>query len=141
MSRIRFCLKSTLLLLLLFAAEPAPANWYVEQSFQAKMAQADIVVVATVLSMNPGHRGERDSAATVRPIAILKGVPPSEILVRTRNRVAESDSDCCQVGATYVMFLELAADRSAFVPVNAKYGLIRIGPARDDPEFQVIPRR
>jgi hypothetical protein len=133
--------KSAILLPLLFAAEPLLANVYVEQTFQAKMAQADLVVVVTVVSMDPGHRGQWDSTATVRPIAALKGVPPSAMLVRTRDRVAESDSDCCQAGATYVMFLQLASDRSAFVPVNAKYGMIRIGPARDDPEIRAVPPR
>jgi len=119
----------------------ALANFFVEQSFQRKMAAADLVIVGTVVTMSVSHRHEADAAATVRPVATLKGAPQSEIVVRTQSGIPEADSDCCQVGATYVMFLQRVRNGLFVVPVNGKYGMIRIGPAHNEPEIQVIPPR
>ena len=55
--------------------------------------------------------------------------------------IAEEDPQCCQVGAAYVMFLQRVRNEPALVSVNGRFGMIRIGPAHNDPEVTVIPAR
>jgi hypothetical protein len=140
-ARMRVCTELWLALGSLTLGAPARANFLVEHSFQAKMAEADLVIVGIVTAMHPGHPRQGDATAAVRIIAMLKGDPQSEIVVRTRSIIVEEDPQCCQDGATYVMFLQRVRNESALVSVNGRFGMIRIGPARNDPEVTVIPVR
>ena len=71
---------------------------------------------------------------------MLKGRPEPEFVVRTQSRIAELgvQQACCELGATYMLFLGRTTDGFTYSSVNGRYGLIRIGPARS-PEFRVLP--
>lgn len=116
---------------------PAGANLLVEMSYQEKMASSDIVIVGTVTASVPGQPEKYDAAATVFTLATLKGTPQAQHIVLTQDRIPEDDPRCCQVGASYVMFLHRAADGS-LRSVNGRFGMIRIGPANNDPKIEVI---
>ena len=117
------------LTLLGMASGPAWANFLVELSFERKMAESDIVIVGTVTSAAPG-------SATVRVLSALKGTPGPEVRVSTTSRIAEADPNCCNDGATYVMFLHRY--RELYHSVNGAYGMVRIG-SQSGGHVEVIP--
>lgn len=115
----------------------AIANVLVEHSFQQKMAESDVVIVGTVLAINPSNGNRLEETATVRAVAVLKGSPPHELFVRTQARIAEERPHCCEIGATYTMFLWRTSEGN-FASVNGRYGLVRIGPAANDPLLEPV---
>ena len=135
---MRTGMKLLISLSLLGLAAPAAANVFVELSFARKMAESELVIVGTVTSTTPSRPGRFDGTATVRTLATLKGTPQQEVVVRRQSNIAEADPNCCQVGATYAMFLRRAPNGSGLVSVNGRFGMIRLGPVRDVPEFEVI---
>ena len=124
-------------------ATAAEANIYVEHSFQQKMKEADVVFVGTVLTVQPGTPGQLDATATVAPVAMIKGAPQASFVVHTQSRAPEEGvaQACCEVGSTYMMFLKRTGDGASFASINGRFGLIRVGPARDEPEIKVLPYR
>jgi hypothetical protein len=137
MSKIMM-LKISGALALLMVTTPLRANILVEYSFQRKMDASDLVIVGIVTSVHAPSAGGYDGTATVRPLATLKGVPQAEIIVQTQDIIPEADPRCCQTGASYVMFLRQAGDGSGLISVNGRFGMIRVAPARNDPELEVI---
>jgi len=123
---------------ILAIGEAARANILVELSFQQKLAESDVVIVGTVTSGTPRVQGQRTGTATVMTLATLKGTPEAQHIVRTQSRIPEEDPQCCQVGATYVMFLARPSEGSGLISVNGRFGMIRIGPADNDPKIEVI---
>jgi hypothetical protein len=120
---------------------PASANLLVEMSFREKMAESDIVIVGTVSSTARSHAGEYDGSATITVLATLKGEPVSKLVVLTRERIAEESTQCCAVGATYVMFLRRTPDGKGLRSVNGRFGMIQIGPEKSDPTLEVLKPR
>lgn len=118
-------------------AAPAGAALLVEMSYQEKLAASDVVIVGTVTASVPGQPEKYDAAATVLTLATLKGTPQAQHIVLTQDRIPEDNPRCCQVGASYVMFLHRAADGS-LRSVNGRFGMIRLGPAASDPKIEVI---
>lgn len=116
----------------------AQANLLVELSFQEKMAISDVVIVGTVTAALPGRREQYDATATVHTLATLKGTPEAQHIVLTREKIPENHTGCCEVGATYVMFLERTPDESRLRSINGRYGMIRIAPANNDPKIKVL---
>jgi len=120
-------------------AAPARASILVELSFAAKMEAADLVIVGTVTAATPGHPDRYDATVTVTTLATLKGAPEARHIVFAQSRIAEDALRCCEIGATYVMFLRHVPGGAELASVNGRYGIIRIGPARNEPELQVVP--
>jgi hypothetical protein len=106
-------------------------------SFQEKLAASDVVIVGTVTASLPGRPERYDAKATILTLATLKGTPQAQHIVLIQDRIAEADPRCCQVGASYVMFLHRLTDGS-LQSVNGRFGMIRIGPAASDPKIEVI---
>ena len=113
-------------------APPAAANALVEHSFEQKFDEADLVVIGTATVVD--RRGPRGvgSTATLSVWRTLKGEHRGTIVVSTYSRIAEADPRCCEVGATYMMFLRRAPRDGELYSVNGPYGMVRIaGPRRD----------
>ena len=117
---------------------PAQANLLVELSFAEKMATSDVVIVGTVTAAFPGRPEQFDATATVLTLATLKGTPEAQHIVLAREKIPENHTGCCQVGATYVMFLERTLDETRLRSINGRFGMIRIGPANNDPKIEVL---
>jgi len=116
---------------------PAEANVFIEMTFSEKMQKADLVVVVTVLSTHTDAKDVYGNFAEVETVATLKGTASPRIEVETRSQIAEADPHCCEIGATYVMFL-YKAPRQRMASVNGRFGLVRIGPSKREPPIQVI---
>ncbi|HYI63724.1 MAG TPA: hypothetical protein VEW71_02445 [Allosphingosinicella sp.] len=102
------------------AAMPGSANVLIEPSFAAKMARADLVVIGMVTAAPPG-------GATLDVLHTLKGRAGAVITVSTYSRARELDPQCCEVGATYLMFLHRRAQDRMPRSVLGRYGMIRVG--------------
>jgi len=127
------------LLSMLVMVVPARADILVELSFAAKMDASDLVIVGTVTAAMPGRPDEFDGTATVMTLATLKGTPQAQHIVFTQSRISEDQMRCCDVGATYVMFLRRVPNRTELRSVNGIHGMIRIGPANNEPRLEVVP--
>src|SRR3954463_11486410 len=90
---------------LMWGSVPAEANVFIEATFSEKMQEADVVIVATVVSTHIDANDLYGNFAEVETLAILKGAANPRLEVETRSQIAEADPHCCEVGATYVMFL------------------------------------
>jgi hypothetical protein len=108
-------------------AVPGNANLLVEATFEQKMAQAELVVIGTVTAANPGGPRREGSTATLDVLRILKGEAGASLTVSTHSRIAEDNLRCCEVGATYIMFLGGRTRDGHMVSVWGQYGMIRIG--------------
>ena len=131
---ITIALMSTLIII-----EPVRADILVELSFSEKMAASDVVIVGTVTAALPGHVDQFDATATVQTLATLKGRPHAQHVVFTQSRIPEDQLQCCEVGASYVMFLRHVPDRSELASVNGRHGMVRIGRANNEPRIEIIP--
>jgi len=122
MARLRFLLAAALFAL---SAGPAGANFLVEPSYQEKMALAQLVVIGTVTATDRGGHQGVGSNATLSVLQRLKGESPDTITVTTYSRIAEENPRCCEVGATYLMFLGVGNGHPW--SVWGQYGMVRIG--------------
>jgi hypothetical protein len=135
---MRRTLLSAVLLTALAVAAPVRASVLVELSFAAKMEASDVVIVGTVTSAAPGHPDQYDATVTVTTLATLKGEPQAQHVVFAQSRIAEDQMQCCEIGATYVMFLRHARNDPRLVSVDGRYGIVRIGPAHNEPPLEVV---
>lgn len=123
--------------ILLIAAEaPASANFITQLTFDEKMAQSDLVVIATAIAIDGAQRDDAGDAATLSVVRRLKGESADRITVPTTSRIAEENPHCCVRGETYLMFLVRAPDGSLH-SVNGIYGMIPVGSASS--AVKVIP--
>ena len=114
---------------------PARANFVVEPSFEQIMDQSQLVVIGTVTAID-GRRNAVGSTARVSIRRTLKGESGNTIVVSTYSRIAELDPQCCDVGATYMMFLRRLPN-GQFGSVLGVYGMRRIaGPLT---RIEVVP--
>lgn len=101
---------------------PASANQYREISLGAKVANSDLVIIGQVVSTSKSDCLNLFSCATVKINTRLKGSEGSTVKVLFHGPTAEEDPICCQVGATYLFFLQHA--RGAYYQsVNGPYGV------------------
>jgi hypothetical protein len=136
---MRLGMSALALIFSMTAAAPAEANFLVEMSYAQKFAASDVVLVGTVTAATVAHAGRYDGTATVAVLTTLKGTPRAQYIVLTQSKIPEDSPQCCEVGATYVMFLGRSSDSSALWSVNGRFGMIRIGPASSDPKVEVVP--
>jgi hypothetical protein len=104
-------------------ARHAAANEVREYSLEKKARIADVVVAGHVLSIGadpPGRGGW--PYARVRVDVVLKGTPRGDIEVLTDAGIAEMDPECCEVGKSYLFFLERVKS-GRFESVNARFGI------------------
>ena len=117
-------------------ATPAGANFILEPTFEQKMRAAELVVIGTVTATDRGGRDGFGSTATLTVWTTLKGEAGDTLVVNTHSRIEELDPRCCEVGATYMMFLDALPD-GGLVSVRGRYGMVRIGgPYR---EIEIVP--
>jgi hypothetical protein len=127
--------------ILLITGVPVSANILVELSFQEKWNNSDLVIVGTVTGTRSTSESRTSSSVTIKPVAVLKGASQGEILVQTQSRIPEENPRCCELGATYMMFLDRTPQTGTFASVNGRFGLVRIGSATRKPEIRVHPDR
>jgi len=133
----RFCI--LIALCALGVAVPAAANFVIEPTFEQKMAESDLVVIGTVTAIDRGGRRGVGSTATLTVVRILKGENRGTFVVRTYHPVDELNPRCCEVGATYLMFLRAWGSDGQFESMHGIYGMVRIGgPER---HIVVLPER
>jgi hypothetical protein len=112
------------------AVTPAQGNGLREPTLAEKMARSELVVIGTVnrTSGRPGLGS--DGMATLTVLTTLKGEASEVIIVSTSSTVAELDPRCCEVGATYLMFLR-AGSGGRYQSVSGGYGIVRVGGRTD----------
>lgn len=118
------------------AASPVQANGLREPTFAEKMALADLVLVGTVMRADgPAVAGfGLADTATLTVLNTMKGAAMDTITVSTSSTVAELNPQCCEVGATYLMFLRRTPD-GRYISVRGIYGMVRIGGSTNRAQF------
>jgi hypothetical protein len=120
-------------------AAPAAANFVIEPTFEQKIAESELVLIGTVTAASRGGRGGLGSTATLSVLRTLKGENRDIVVVRTYHPVDELNPRCCEVGATYLMFLRSWGQDGQFESIRGIYGMVRIGgPER---HIVVLPAR
>ena len=117
-------------------AAAAGANLVVEPTYEQIMERSDLVIIGTVTAVEHGGRNGFGSTATVSVLSTLKGDANGTIVVSTYSRIAEMNPRCCDVGATYMMFLRSSPDRQLASTWGA-YGMRRI--AGPPTRIEVLP--
>jgi hypothetical protein len=115
------------LLAFLSFAEPIRANLVVEPTYREKMGQSELVVIGTVNAVKPGGPNGSGSTAELSVLQILKGKASKTIIVGTYHPVAELNPRCCEVGATYLMFLRRSVGNGQLVSIRGVFGMVRVG--------------
>ena len=104
-----------------------------KRSLEARIHSADIVVVGTVVALDPGDANKPDilAIATVRVDSILKGGETTTIRVVYREGIQESDPICCCLGGQYFMMLS-RSDADLYRSIDGPYGIFEIGTSASD---------
>jgi hypothetical protein len=85
----------------------AYGNTYRESGFDVKAATSDIIVVGQVNSVLKNGCPEMYKCAQVKILTTLKGDPREKIIVLYKGPIAEMQPICCELGRTYIFFLEV----------------------------------
>ena len=93
----------TLLAVAILHSTPATPNVVVERALDVRLAEADVVVVATAASTREGADGY--VRVTLRVDSVLKGSPGPTISFIPESDIAELDTRCCVIGGRYLLFL------------------------------------
>jgi hypothetical protein len=119
---------SRLLAWIIFLSIPfaASATQLPEATFREKMADSDLVVIATVTSVKRGDEHGVGSSAKLAVVETLKGNKQASIEVSTYIDISEMDPHCCDQGATYLMFLNRAPN-GKFYSHWGRNGMVRVG--------------
>jgi hypothetical protein len=120
----------------LLVAGPLRANVVVEPTFEEKMELSELVVIGTVESTNRAGRNGSRSTATLSVVRTLKGEVAKTITVRTHHPIEELNPHCCEVGATYLMFLRHSPSDGQLVSIRGVYGMVRVAGPKS--EYRVI---
>ena len=132
--RRRFLLLATLLAGI---GTPGTANIVVPPTFEQLMSESTLVVIGTVTDLGRAGRNGRSSTATLNIHRTLKGADLQTLTVSTSSRIAELDPRCCEVGATYIMFLRGPGTTDVYASAWGLYGMVRIaGPQQP---YVVLP--
>ena len=121
------------------AAVPGVANIVIPPTYEQLMAESTLVVIGTVTEVNRGDRNRHGwgSTASLSVHQVLKGEDRHALIVGTYHPVAELNPRCCEVGATYIMFLRGSARDGRPVSVWGAFGMVRIaGPLQP---YRVLP--
>ena len=106
------------------------ANQLREEPLQERIDGADLIVVGTTPPVEEVDKGSaaRSKYARIQVQQVIKGTAEPVIEVLVEDPFIEAQPDCCEAGATYLMFLE--RDRSGrFVSVNGRFGIYQIDSA------------
>lgn len=116
-----------LFVLLLSSFGHVLANEVKEDSFNVKISESDIVVVASVVSVSKADCPGLSSCANIKIWQLIKGKQPaSEVWVLFDGPIAENHPKCCHVGNFYLLFLE-NLQGNFYRPVNGPFGAYEIG--------------
>lgn len=115
------------LLAVLATARPLQANLVTEPTFTQLMTDAQLVFIGTVASSDYDRRRRSGSTATLSVIHVLKGEATGPVTVSTYSNISELNPRCCEVGATYLMFLRPSVRDGQLVSVWGQFGMIRVG--------------
>ena len=121
-------------------AGPVGANFVTEPSFEQVMERSDVVVIGTVTATDRGGRGGFGSTATLSVLRTMKGYASDTITVSTYSRINEMNPRCCDVGATYMMFLVRSPD-GQLASVWGAYGMRRVAGPLTRAEVVTSPER
>ncbi|WP_213946966.1 hypothetical protein [Luteibacter sp. dw_328] len=104
-----------------------------KRSLEARIHSADIVIVGTIVALDPDDPNKPDvlAIATVRVDSILKGGATVTVRVVYREGIQESDPICCSLGGQYFMMLS-RSDADLYRSVNGPYGIFEIGTSGSD---------
>jgi hypothetical protein len=122
----------------LLVAGTLRANIVIEPTFDEKMELSELVVIGTVESVDRAGRDGSRSTATLSVVRTLKGEAAKTIIVRTHHPIEELDTHCCEVGATYIMFLRHSAGDGQLISIRGVYGMVRVAGPKS--EYRVIRR-
>jgi hypothetical protein len=103
------------------------ANQAPEMPLEQKVHEATIVGIGTVIAVNvsDSRRIGMEHIATIRIDTLLKGSPVSNIALVYGTNVYELDPLCCEIGVTYLFFLQ-RDERGLFTSINGPRGVYRI---------------
>ena len=107
------------------ASVPFLASAYAvsEMTFEERLSQSQLVIVGTA--------GTEEAVSTVETYThvnvqfVLKGQPPADVLVLTKDPVRDGDPDCCVAGETY-LFLLIRMPNGRYASVNGRFGVYRL---------------
>ncbi len=99
------------------AAAISPVKMFAEDM----AIRADYILVATVTRLHDGQGPER--YADIEPVSLIKGRAPK--VVRYKSGISEFDPECCELGASYLLFLHHTPNGSIFV-IGGRGGAIKV---------------
>ena len=104
-----------------------------KRSLEARIHSADIVVVGTIVALDPDDPNKPDvvAIATVSVDSILKGDETTTTRVVYREGIWESDPICCSLGGQYFMMLS-RSEADSYRSVDGPYGIFEIGTSASD---------
>jgi len=114
------------------SAHPCAANFVRERTFQEKTDEADFVAIGTAISV---LRDEAEPTTTFAIVQTLKGANLPEVVVSTYNFSSEGREDCCEAGATYLLFLRRSLPSPDPIPPGA---IVLPGPPARPGQFHPI---
>ena len=100
----------------------ASANQYKEATLGQKVANSDQVIIGQVASTSQTDCLPSFSCATVNIVKRLKGGEVPQVVVLFDGPIAEQNTICCKVGATYLFFLK-HVKASYYESENGPYGI------------------
>lgn len=83
--------------------------------------RADYILVAKVTRLHDGQGPER--YADIEPVSLIKGRAPT--VVRYKSGISEFDPECCELGASYLLFLQRTPNGSISV-IGGRGGAIKV---------------
>ena len=99
------------------AASVAPLKMYAEDM----AARADYILIAKVTRLYDGQGPAK--FADIEPVSLIKGTAPETVMYKTG--ISEFDPQCCEIGASYLFFLQRTPNGSVVV-VGGRGGAIRV---------------
>jgi hypothetical protein len=99
------------------ATSVAPLKMYAEDM----AARADYILIARVTRLYDGQGPEK--FADLVPVSLIKGPAPETVMYKTG--ISEFDPKCCEIGASYLFFLQRTPNGSVVV-VGGRGGAIRV---------------
>ena len=99
------------------AASVEPVKMYAEDM----AARADYILVAKVTRLYDGQGPGK--FADIEPVSLIKGTAPKSVMYKTG--ISEFDPKCCEMGASYLFFLQRTPNGSVVV-VGGRGGAIKV---------------
>lgn len=118
--------KVVIFMLLSLSCSSVPANEVRRFSLQELADRSDLIAIG----VGTGHQ-DRSGTSFINEVSsidvnlMLKGAPESSVRVITRGEFIELDVDCCDQGASYLIFV-VRASSGMYVPTNGRYSVFKI---------------